>query len=301
MIHLAHRICLISSLLCMKLLAQVPIPWSSPFNAINQNSFGAPMDATFVFELGVFTGTFIPTSSNTTSWAANWNKADQSAYSVSGARFASVHNAVGNVAPFTVGKPAYIWGRSGSQWILFRAPSWTWPNASFPAPALTPWTANAATVTTIVGTINSSGSPFLMRSAAVGNTPLTWAQWQAGLLNGVSLNGLLDDPDKDGVSNLFEFAFGGSPTIPGAAPSLPVTLRTIDTSSYLSIRVPRPVDRAVTVAVQVSSDLVVWNEGETFTELVEDNANDFVVRDRTPLAPGNPQRFIRIAVRLPAD
>ena len=288
-------------MLCMPLLAQVPIPWSSPFNAPNQNSFGAPMDATFVFELGVFTGSFVPTSSNTTSWAANWNKADQSAYSASSARFASVHNAVGNVSPFTVGKHAYIWGRSGSQWILFRAPSWTWPNASFPSPALVPWTADAPTVTTIVGTINTTGSLFSMRSAAVGNTPLTWAQWQTALLNGVSLNDLLDDPDKDGVSNLFEFAFGGSPTVPGAAPSLPVTLRTIDTSSYLSIRVPRPVDRAVTVTVQVSSDLVVWNEGETFTELVENNANDFVVRDRTPLAPGNPQRFIRIAVRLPAN
>lgn len=288
-------------MLCMPLLAQVPIPWSSPFNATNQYSFGAPMDATFVFELGVFTGSFVPTSSNTASWAANWNKADQSAYSASGARFASVHNAVGNVSPFTVGKPAYIWGRSGSQWILFRAPSWTWPNASFPSPALTPWTADAATVTTIVGSINPSGSPFLMRAAAVSTATMTWTQWQAAALNGVSQNGLLDDPDKDGVSNLFEFAFGGEPTVPGAAPSLPVTLRTVGTTNHLSIRVPRPVDRAVTVTVQVSSDLVVWNEGEAFTEMVENNANDFVVRDRTPLAPGNPRRFIRIAVRLPAN
>lgn len=301
MIRLAPRICLIASLLCMKLLAQVPIPWSSPLSATNQNSFGSPMDGTFVFELGVFTGSFVPTSSNTTNWAANWNKADQSAYDVGGARYASVHNAVGNVAPFTVGKAAYIWGRSGSQWILFRAASWTWPDASFPSPALTPWTANAPTVTTIVGTINSSGSPFLMRSAVVGNTPLTWAQWQAALLNGVPQNGLLDDPDKDGVSNMFEFAFGGVPTVPGGGPSLPVTLRTIDTSRYLSIRVPRPVDRAVTVAIQVSSDLVVWNEGDAFTELVEDNADDFVVRDRTPLAPGNPKRFIRVVLRLPAN
>lgn len=301
MIRLTYRICLISSLLCVQLLAQVPIPWSSPFNANNRNSFGAPMDAGFVFELGVFTGSFVPTSSNTASWEANWNKADQSAYDTTGGRFASVHNAVGNVSPFTVGKAAYIWGRNGSEWILFRSPSWTWPNASFPSPSLTPWTADQPTVTTIVGTINSTGALFSMRSTAVGNPPVTWAQWQAGLLNGVSQNGLLDDPDKDGVSNLFEFAFGGSPTLPGAEPSLPLALRTIGTSSFLSIRVPRPVDRAVTVTVQVSSDLVVWNEGETFTELVENNANDFVVRDRTPLAPGSPQRFIRIAVRLPAN
>ncbi len=259
------------------------------------------MDATFVFELGVFTGSFVPTAGNTADWQANWNKADESAYDPAIARFASVHNAVGNAAPFTVGKPAYIWGRSGSQWILFRAPTWTWPDASFPSPSLTPWSANAATVTTVVGTINPSGSPFLMRTAAAGNTPLTWVQWQAGLLAGVAQNGLLDDPDKDGVSNMFEFAFGGLPTVPGPEPALPTSLRTVEGLSYLSIRIPRPVDRAVQVGVQVSSDLVTWQEGNDFTEMVENNANDFVVRDRTPLATGNPRRFIRIVLRLPAN
>lgn len=292
---------MVSGLLCAGLLAQVPIPWSSPSGSINQDSFGARMGATFSFELGVFTGSFVPTSGNTAEWQANWNKADGSAYDPVGARFASVHNAVDNTAPFTVGKPAYVWGRSGSQWILFRAPSWTWPDTSLPSPALTPWAANAATVTTVVGTVNRSGSPFLMKSAAVGNTPLTWAQWKAAFLNGVTQDGVLGDPDKDGVSNLFEFAFGGSPTVPGSEPSMPVTLRKANSLQYLSIRVPRPVDKAVTVAVQVSSDMVVWNEGETFTKLIEDNPNDFVVRDRTPLGSGAPNRFIRVVVRLPAN
>ena len=301
MIGLPHRICLVYGLLCASLMAQVPISWSSPAGRINQDSFGAAMDATFVFELGVFTGSFVPTAGNTADWQTNWNKADESAYDPAIARFASVHNAVGNAAPFTVGKPAYIWGRSGSQWILFRAPTWTWPDASFPSPSLTPWSANAATVTTVVGTINPSGSPFLMRTAAAGNSPLTWVQWQAALLAGVAQNGLLDDPDKDGVSNLFEFAFGGVPTVPGPEPALPTSLRTVEGLSYLSIRIPRPVDRAVQVGVQVSSDLVTWQEGDAFTEVIENNANDFVVRDRTPLATGNPRRFIRIVLRLPAN
>jgi hypothetical protein len=301
MMRPAPRICLIAALLCAKLAAQVPIPWSSPAGAVNRNSLGAAMDATFVFELGVFTGSFVPTAGNTADWAANWNMADSSRFDPATKRYASVHNATGNTAPFTVGKPAYVWGRSGSQWILFRAPTWTWPDASFPSPALTPWTANAATVTTVAGTINPSGSPFLMTSAAVGNTPLTFAQWQAGLLAGVAQNGPLDDPDKDGVSNLFEFAFGGVPTVPGPEPALPVELRTVEGSRYLAIRIPRPVDRAVQVSVQVSSNLTVWNEGETFTELVEDNADDFVVRDRTAVPTGNSKRFIRIALRLPAN
>jgi hypothetical protein len=297
----ARKICVFALLLCAKLAAQVPIPWNSPAGAVNRNSLGAAMDATFVFELGVFTGSFVPTAANTAEWAANWNMADSSRYDSATARYASVHNATGNAAPFTVGKPAYVWGRSGSQWILFRAPSWTWPDASFPSPALNPWTANAASVTTVVGTINSSGSPFLMRSAAAGNTPLTWDEWQAGLLDGVAQNGLLDDPDEDGVSNLFEFAFGGNPTVPGAGPAFPVTIRSASGSSYLNLLVPHPVDRAVQVSVQVSSDLKVWDEGDGFTELVQDNAADFVVRDRTPLSPQAPQRFIRVALRLPAE
>jgi hypothetical protein len=61
------------------------------------------------------------------------------------------------------------------------------------------------------------------------------------------------------------------------------------------------VERAVQVGVQVSSDLVTWREGDAFTEVMENNTNDFVVRDRTPLATENPRRFIRIVLRLPAN
>lgn len=293
----AYNIALISCLLISALRGQVPIPWSSPPAATNLTSSGQTMDNSFVFELGVFTGSFVPTAENRDEWEENWNVADQSNYDSSTARYTSVHTAASNSAPFTVGKAAYVWGQSGSEWILFRSESWIWPATSFPSPALDPWQADAATA--IIGTIHSSGSPFLMKAASVAPPAMTWEEWQQIFLADVDENGTNDDPDRDGIPNLMEFAFGGVPTVPGPGPHLPVSFRVIDGSRYLSMRVPKPEGRAVELAVQVSGNLIDWNEGDAFTEMVEDGVSDFVIRDRTPFSPASPKRFMRLVLRLP--
>ena len=112
-------------------MAQDTILWNSDPNKVNLTSAGSPMDGGFRFEIGVFSGSFVPTTSNKDQWAANWRPAARTIYQTETSRFASSNQVTSNVSPFTVGKTSYVWGFRGDaangEWILFREPSWTWP------------------------------------------------------------------------------------------------------------------------------------------------------------------------------
>lgn len=283
---------------------QVEIFWRSDISAVNKTSDGQFMDHGFRFELGVFAGSFVPTPANTASWAANWHAADSTVYDDSEQRFVKSFDVVDNTTPFTAGKAAYVWGFRGGpesdEWILFRAASWNWPNSATFPPGFVNWEAKNATP--IVGTIHTLGSPFLMKSVAVSGAmpPSTsWVQWQEQFLNGEILNGPDDDPDQDGVPNLLEFAMGGRPQQPGAMPVMPVDWVNVLGSDYLRITVPRRKDHLVDFAVQVSSDLVDWNEGPEHVQVLGDGVDALTVRDLTPLSPSLPRRFMRVKTELP--
>ena len=284
-----------------KLSAQTTISWNSDANAVTLTSSGSAMDGDFRFEIGVFSGSFVPTSSNMASWAANWNPAQRTSYNASTKRFASSITPLNNTSPFTIGKTAYVWGFKGdassSEWILFRAPTWTWPDADTYPPDSQSWFAKNATP--VIGSINSSGNPVLMTSAAVTNAtpPATlFAQWQADYLTGEPLNGPNDDPDKDGMPNLLEFIFGTFPKTAGAPVATPVTL----VSGHLQITVPRRIDRTATLTVEVSDNLLDWNSGTSFTEVVDDGLSALVVRDLTAIDVSHPQRFMRLRAAVTA-
>ena len=172
------------------------IKWFSLAGSTNLTGSSRPMSASFNFELGVFKGSFVPTVANVAQWTANWEPAQRAAYSGTNEYFESQFTVANNIAPFTVGKAAYVWGfqteTASSEWILFRNPEWTWPAPNPMNPFGLDW--DAATATALIGSINASGSPFLMKSAAV----TSWQQWQATELAGEPLNGPQDDPDLDG-------------------------------------------------------------------------------------------------------
>ncbi len=280
-----------------KVNGQVPIPWNSPTNAVNLTSDGQPMDAGFTFQLGVFVEPFTPTLGNINQWVANWSVAASTSYVVSTKRYAATHNAVNNDAPFVAGRPTYVWGRretaGGKEWILFRATNWNWPFVDPfgpPSPSLAPWVADQATA--VIGQINSSGNPFLMKSAAA---PYSWTEWQAANLTGEPLKGPVDDPDKDGTPNLLEFVFGTAPKTANPPPLTPVTLQ----SGQAVITIPRRIDRLATLTVEVSGNLVNWQSGPAFTQILQNDQAALVVRDLTPLSPANPKRFIRLKATLP--
>ncbi|MBN8458528.1 MAG: hypothetical protein J0M04_11890 [Verrucomicrobia bacterium] len=288
--------------------AATEIHWFSAANQTNLTGGGAAMDSGFRFELGVFANGFVPTQANVADWVANWRPATDSGGQTARAvyhsgfrRYEGVFTVESNAAPFTVGATAYVWGFRGevgpSEWVLFRHTAWTWPTASSGGPPGFPLEWEAKDASAVLGTIHSSGSPFLIQSAAVTlvSPPTTWEQWKAEELSGEAQNGPDDDPDGDGISNLLEYVFGLRPKQTGPPPNTPVAL----VDGYLRLTVPRRADHpSAVLAVEVSQDLVNWYSGAGHTVVVSDTATALVVRDATAAAtPG--KRFMRLRVTLP--
>lgn len=162
-------------------------------------------------------------------------------------------------------------------------------------PAFLLWEAKDATA--ILGTINLSGSPFLMQAAAVANAvpPITtWPQWQADELAGETLIQPHEDADGDGTANILEFISGTSPVGRNPSPMQPATLANLSGEKYLQLTVPRRADRPATLVVEVSENLSVWNNGTGHTATVSSSTTALTVRDLIPVSPTAPKRFIRL-------
>lgn len=283
------------------------INWFSTLNRTNLTSTGQPMDAQFRFELGVFINGFTPTAANTSQWAANWRSTQRIRYNPStGVRqFNAEFTVEDNDTPFNVGAAAYLWGFRGnaasSEWILIRNTAWSWPAPNPFSPFPLAWNAadaaNPAGGVVILGSVIASGSPHLMRSAAVTNSapPTTsWAVWQSDELDGVALNGPNDDADGDGISNLIEFAFGTAPKTANPPVATPASILELGGQRHLQITVPRRADHTATLVIEVSPDLVSWSSGTSHTQVVSDTLASLVVRDLTPLGSAATKRFMRV-------
>lgn len=273
------------------------VKWFSDAQQVNQTSAGSAMDGGFSFELGVF-NSFVPTASNISQWAQKWVPAKRTNYDPVSKRFVDQFAVTGNTAPFSINAKAYIWGfrngSSGSEWILFRSNTWNWPAPNLMNPLGPEW--NAASADEVfLGTINSSGLPFLMKSAAVSS----YAQWTVADLTGEAENAPSQDPDNDGTSNLLEFVFGSPPKVAGAPPATPVAMVESNGQKFLQITVPRRKDRLAMLTVEVSGNLVQWNSGSAHTTVVQDDAVTLVVRDLTPIDALQPTRFMRLKASLP--
>lgn len=281
-------LCLAACFTSTRLDAEI-ISWFSDANKTNLDGAGVPMDAVFQFELGVFSGGFVPTNLNVAQWSSHWVAADSTTYNATTHRFSDQFVVTNNNSPFLVGASAWIFGHritpTGTDRILFRNTGWTWPVPDPMNPIPTEWNAGAANHV-VLGNVSAGGSPFLMKSVR----EQTFAQWQTELLTGEPLNGPGDDPDKDGSSNLLEFVFGTPPKSAGAPTATPVTLA----GGRLQITIPRRIDHPALLTVQVSGNLTDWQSGPAATQIVDDGVFALVVRDLTPLDPANPTRFMRL-------
>jgi hypothetical protein len=283
-------------------LAAERVNWLSTLNSVNLQSSGASMGSQFVFELGVFSSGFVPSKSNLGQWAAHWNAAQRVTFNPTDGRFSGLITITANPAPFSVGADAYVWGFSGGEsageWILFRRSTWRWPQPNPLNPFPITWSAKDADQV-VLGTIQSSGSPFLMQSAAVAAPPpvTTWTQWQSQFLptasSGASAAGA--DPDADGMPNAMEFVFGLDPSRAGKRVAPLLEKVTVGGQDFLQLRIPRLRHRPALLDVEVSTDLVRWESGPATSIVTENSASALVVRDLTPLtAPA--RRFMRLKV-----
>ncbi|MBC8010569.1 MAG: autotransporter-associated beta strand repeat-containing protein, partial [Burkholderiales bacterium] len=125
-------------------------------------------------------------------------------------------------------------------------------------------------------------------------TYFTPGEIAAGILTTVSA-----DPDGDGLANFLEYAFELNPRVSNSA------VTTLDaTSGYLTLTYPRRTDdenEEMTYIVEVSSDLVTWYSGITYTEelssvpIADTNHELVTERDLTALSTAT-RRFIRVRI-----
>lgn len=242
----------IQGLLCVLFFATVvegrTIRWFSDPQAINLSGSGTAMDGGFRFELGAFANGFVPSAANTSQWAAHWVPAQRVVYNPANKVFTGQHAVISNAAPFSVNAAAYVWGfggRAGDQWILFRDTTWLWPETDTTNPVALNWNAKNATQV-IVGTIHGTGTPFLMKSAAVQESlppPTSYPRWREEELAGIALNAPEDDADGDGIENVLEFAFGTDPKMPDQLPGITTAQVEAGGLPHIQLTIPRRMDR----------------------------------------------------------
>lgn len=132
---------LLMGILATPALADRTINYQSTLEAVNVTSGGVPLDDTLIFELGTFTGGFLPTLSNTSDWLTHWAPAPNSSaspysgattyYSTDPVPFGGPANAFQgfmilnpNDNPFAPGLQGYFWGFDerqsvpAAEWVL---------------------------------------------------------------------------------------------------------------------------------------------------------------------------------------
>ena len=113
--------------------ASINVSWFANAGVANVDGSGSLLTSDYTFELGAFTGSFVPTAANINNWAANWEGLGRTAYNQQVMTFSGVALLESNTAPFQAGSRAYIWDYNNSnpqQWVLMTHWSWLWPNAA---------------------------------------------------------------------------------------------------------------------------------------------------------------------------
>ncbi len=309
--------------------AAATVNYSSVVGTTNLQSDGTPMDASFRFQIGTFSGGFAPAADNTVEWLAHWVPLfDAAGDPIAGATAAfdeiplptppfpagAAHTGFSGTAefdhnemPFTTDSQVYIWGYNNrlnpgsAEWILVTDTTWLWPAGTANPPATT-FSVGAAD-TAIIGSINTGARH--MQSAAVSISPGasgqvydTWlaAQFAPEILSNPDLAdtvwGALADPDADGVANVIEFFTASDPNDAG---SNRPTSATVD-SEHLVFTFFQAKDTTGTVGeVEWSSDLVHWQTDTVTGQVVEDLGDVFRIEARVPRGEG--EVFARLYVR----
>ncbi len=123
-------------------------------------------------------------------------------------------------------------------------------------------------------------------------TELTYSAWISGY-PGLSATGAEDDPDADGLANVLEFHLGLDPGSANAA-----VIETGRTATALSITYRRAKGTGGTTAGVEWSDTLgdPWSDAGVTEEILEDNANDQLVKASVTITGADTKKFIRLKV-----
>ncbi len=185
---------------------------------------------------------------------------------------------------------ALAWSKvSGPGNVTFTAPANKITDAAFSLPGLyelrlsaTPTDAPASTDSVAV---------------TVRETYLSWSQRHLASFSAADQDPAAD-ADRDGLSNLIEYALGSSPSAPSAPPEL------ILSGGRLALRyqVSRFADPSLQIIPQVSADLHTWLEGGTYLNQFiaeQSDTSETHVAEALDAVGSTGQRFLRLKVVAP--
>lgn len=159
-------------------------------------------------------------------------------------------------------------------------------------------------VTALIDEPNYQGSAenFLSIVRGVSQTDWRAVSFTTSEQANTAISGPLADPDGDGVPNVLEYALALDPMTASAAGQPKVTRN----NGVLNLTYVRRMDVSdLNYTVEVSSDLITWQSGSSYTREVSATALDrireqVVVADLTPLSTVT-TRFIRLRVQVVAS
>ena len=131
-------------------------------------------------------------------------------------------------------------------------------------------------------------------SITVNTTLAKWKQkkFNAQELNNPAISGDAADPDGDGISNLFEYAFNLDPKQPSPANQIQTSLD----ANYISIIYPKAVAATdLTFRVEQSSDLITWSVVATVNVILADDGATQTVKAQVAIN-GAVEKFLRLVV-----
>jgi hypothetical protein len=300
---------LVGSLSLLK-AGNVDVAWQSFGPHLQSN--GSAMTSAFIFELGGFADGFVPTSTNTAEWAAKWRSLGAASFQPLNQRFQGFSTLTTNSDPFGVTQPVYIWGynpnASFTEWVLIRKTSWGWPNTNSPISPSDPYytvTVEETGYSTIVGSVNQSGA--VIKSAVVSNSPLPSVSYAAWVVENFFLSEQADpnivgqgaDPDDDGQTNLYEYAFGTNPKLPSIASAVKLDVVNVTSQSFAQLTLNLSPRAQVTPQLQESSALQVFTALSPAPITIQNTPGALILRDPTPINAASPRNFYRVQITSP--
>lgn len=109
------------------------------------------------------------------------------------------------------------------------------------------------------------------------------------------------DADGDGVTNLWEYAYGTNPRMAGSVARPEMRMAVVSGNHFLEYRLPRDRRRGTQYVGSVSTDLSAnWLTGPPHCVIVEDGENHLLFRSTTPVA-GSATQFIRAVMVNPPN
>ena len=110
-----------------------------------------------------------------------------------------------------------------------------------------------------------------------------------------------NDADGDGVTNLWEYAYGTNPRMAGSVARPEMRMAVVSGNYFLEYRLPRDRRRGTQYVGSVSTDLSAnWQTGPPHCVIVEDGENHLLFRSTTPVA-GSAKQFIRAVMVNPPN